>query len=145
MSRGRARQSLLRLVDANTNRALEGLRVCEDIVRFSWEMPRLFRQLRTVRHAIAKSVRQLPVPVEDLLRARESRVDIGRRSSASRIESLERLLVLNLQRAKESLRVLEECSRVLAPRQTAVFQQLRFRVYEVERDLLLRVAALRHH
>lgn len=119
--------------------------MCEDIVRFSWEMPRLFRQLRTVRHAIAKSVRQLPVPVEDLLRARESRVDIGRRSSASRIESLERLLVLNLQRAKESLRVLEECSRVLAPRQTAVFQQLRFRVYEVERDLLLRVAALRHH
>jgi hypothetical protein len=60
------------------------------------------------------------------------------------VASLERVVCINLQRTKEALRTLEECSRVIAPRETAAFQRLRFRAYEVERDLLLKVAALRH-
>ena len=48
------------------------------------------------------------------------------------------------QRAKEALRVLEECTRLIAPRRTASFQRLRFRTYEVERDLLRGLATLRH-
>ena len=139
------RQTLLRLIDANANRALEGLRVCEEIIRFHFEWPHGFRQLRALRHAIAAAVRGLPVSIVDLVRARESARDVGRRAPGTRVESLERLLVINFQRVKESLRTLEECSRLLAPAHAAVFQRVRFRAYEVERDALLHLASLRHH
>lgn len=135
---------MLRLLDANANRALEGMRVCEDIVRFHLESPAVFRRLRALRHAIARAVRRLPVGPLDLARARASRTDVGRRAAASRVPSLERLLAINLQRVKEALRTMEESTRLIAPRQTASFQRLRFRTYEVERALLLKLATLHH-
>jgi len=139
------RASILRLVDANANRALEGLRVCEEIVRFFLKSPGTFRQMRALRHAVAHAVRRLPVGPLELVRARQSDQDIGRRAPSARLGSLEHLLLVNCQRAKEALRVLEECARLIAPRQAPRFQRLRFRTYEVERVLLLRLAALRHH
>ena len=138
------RDSVLRLLDANTNRALEGLRVCEDIARFHLEAPRSFRRIRALRHAIAASVQRLPVGSVDLVRSRGSRRDVGRRAPASSVESLERLLLINFQRTKESLRTLEECARLIAPRRVASFQALRFQTYDTERDVLLGVAAVRH-
>jgi thiamine-phosphate pyrophosphorylase len=139
------KRSVLRIVDANANRALEGIRVCEDIVRFHLEAPDAFRRLRALRHAVARTVRRLPVRAADLARSRNSRQDPGKRAPASRVESLGRLLVINLQRTKESLRTLEECARLVAPRQTPDFARLRFRTYEVERDLLINLSSLRHH
>ncbi|MBI3083629.1 MAG: hypothetical protein HYY90_04620 [Candidatus Omnitrophica bacterium] len=139
------RRAVLRLLDANANRALEGIRVCEEIARFHLESPQAFRRARSLRHAIACAVRALPrISAQDLLVARESRRDVGRAAAASRIESLERLLLINFQRAKEALRTLEECTRLIAPSHTASFQRLRFRTYEVERGTLLRLAAVRH-
>lgn len=135
---------LLRVVDANANRALEGLRVCEDVARFCLESASLFTRCRRLRHAIAASVRRLPVEPHHLLRARASGHDVGRRARAEASPSVERMLVMNLQRTKESLRVLEECARLLAPDRTASFQRLRFRTYGVERELVLALAALRH-
>jgi thiamine-phosphate pyrophosphorylase len=115
---------VLRLVDANANRVLEGLRVCEEIVRFHASAPPAFRRLRALRHDIARAVRHLPVTPTDLVRARSSRRDVGRRAPSAPVSSLDRLFLVNVQRAKESLRVLEECSRLLAPRQAAAFQRL---------------------
>ena len=135
-------KSVLRLIDANANRALEGLRVCEEVIRFHFEAPALFRRSRALRHAIAQAVTRLPISPRELVRARESGRDVGRSSPASRVATLERLMIINLQRTKESLRTLEECARLIAPRHTGTFQRLRFRTYEVERDLLL--ATLRH-
>lgn len=138
------RNSVLRLIDANANRALEGLRVCEDIIRFHVESPRAFHRTRALRHAVAHAVDRLPVSHADLARARASGRDIGKQAPASRVASLECLLLINFRRAKEALRTLEECSRLITPNRTTSFQHLRFRTYEVERDLLLTLAALRH-
>ena len=138
------RKSVLRLLDANANRALEGLRVCEDIVRFHLEAGRLYRRMRALRHAVAAGVRALPAAPLELVRARDSRRDPGARAPAGRTPSLERVLLVNFQRAKEALRVLEEVTRLTAPRHTPVFQQLRFRTYDLERDTLIRLAAVRH-
>ena len=160
-------RSVSRLIDANLNRALEGLRVCEDIVRFHEEHPteagypaklggrrkcqgarahraRLARRLRALRHAVAVAAARLPGGHLELLRARDSRRDVGRRAPTTAESSLERLLLINFQRAKESLRVLEECARVVAPRCSGTFQAIRFRAYDLERDTLLTLAALRH-
>lgn len=140
-SRGASR-SVLRLLDANANRALEGLRVCEEIARLQLESPREFRRLRRIRHGLAEAVRALPVEPAELLKARDSRADIGRRARASAVDSVGRLLVINFQRTKEALRTLEECARLIAPSRAAAFQRLRFHTYELERTLLL--ATLRH-
>lgn len=139
-----AQQAVARVLDANANRALEGLRVCEDILRFHLGSARGFRSVRALRHGVALAVRRLPVSPAARLRARDARRDAGRQAHAGRVASLEQLLLINFQRAKEALRVLEECGRLIAPRQAAAFQRLRFRTYEVEREALLRVAALRH-
>ena len=136
--------AVVRIMDANANRALEGIRVCEEIARFHLEDRGAFAQLRSLRHAIAGAVSRLSLAPRELVAARASRRDVGRRASASRVASLERLLIINFQRAKESLRTLEECSRVVAPRQTASFARVRFRIYEVERRVICRVASLRH-
>ena len=138
------RHALLRMLDANANRALEGLRVCEDVARFHLGTPRVFRQIRALRHGVAAAIARLPARPAELVRARNSRRDPGRAAPSSSVPSLEQLLLINFQRAKEALRVLEETARLLAPRQTAAFQRLRFRTYEVEREALLRVDTLRH-
>ena len=138
------RRTILRVIDANTNRALEGLRVCEEIVRFHLERPRLFRRLRALRHDVALAVRQLPVASVELVRSRQSRRDVGRCAPAGPVRFLDQLAIINFQRTKESLRTLEECARLIAPRAVGTFQRLRFRTYDAERDILLRLAALRH-
>ncbi len=135
--------SALRLMDANANRALEGLRVCEDVVRFHLEDQALYRRCRKLRHGIAEAMRGLAISPQALIAARDSRSDIGRAAPSKGIETLERLMILNLQRAKESLRVLEECSRVVAPSCAHVFQKLRFGTYDIERALFFKLASLR--
>ena len=139
-----ARRELLRVIDANVNRALEGLRVCEEIARFDLEQPRLFRRLRALRHDVALTVRRLPLASAELIRSRESHRDIGRRAPASPLRCRDQLVIINFQRAKESLRTLEECARVVAPRLIGMFQRLRFRTYDVERDTVLWLATVRH-
>ena len=137
--------AVVRLIDANLNRALEGARVCEDIARFHLENPRAFRRIRSLRHAIARAAGELPVSPSQLAAARDSRRDPGRRAPADRVDSLERLLLINCQRLKEALRTLEECARVVSPPSVSAFQRLRFLAYDIERALLLHVASIRHH
>lgn len=141
-----SRITLARIIDANVNRAFEGLRVCEDLLRFSTPPRSSWRQLRALRHALSTEVARLPMSLVQQLAARDSARDPGHvaRPSSSRVRSLNRLLLINLQRAKEALRVLEETSRVVAPRQVAAFQCLRFRLYDVERNVLLHLAPVRH-
>lgn len=139
-----ARHSALRILDANGNRAREGLRVCEEVLRLGVGAPSRFRRVRSLRQSLNRQLRRLPVRSEELLRARDVRHDPGRRLPPTRVGSLGQVLLINLQRTKEALRVLEECVRLLAPREVKGFQRLRFRTYDVERDLLLRMATLRH-
>ena len=136
--------TLLRVLDANGNRAREGLRVCEDLVRFCLGSERQFQQLRALRHALNAQLRHLPLKPAEVVRFRDSQHDPGRLARSSSVKSVEHLLLINLQRTKEALRVLEESARLIAPRHAAGFQQLRFRTYHVERSLLISLAALRH-
>ena len=136
---------ILRVLDANLNRAQEGLRVCEDLLRFCLERPDCVRRFRRLRHALATAARHLPGTVHDRLNARDSTRDAGRRFRAGQVRSIEHLLLINLQRTKEALRVLEEACRLVAPKYSQAFQRLRFQTYELERRVLCDVAAVRRH
>lgn len=136
--------SILRMVDANANRAAEGLRVCEDTVRFCLGHASSMRRIRRIRHGLASGIANLGIPKATLVASRDSVHDSGRNAPSGPLKSIEQLLVVNFQRVKESLRVLEECARVMAPSKRANFQKLRFLVYGVERDLLIRLATVRY-
>ena len=139
------RQEVLRVLDANINRAREGLRVSEDLVRLGFGLRKPFARVHALRHRLNAAVRRLPVPQADIVASRDSLRDPGRRAVAGAVRSTEHLLLINLQRTKEALRVLEETSRLVSPGQVAQFQRLRFDTYEVERELFRALAALRHH
>lgn len=143
---------VLRIMDANLNRAREGLRVCEDVVRFGYDDATLALRLKRVRHGVTAACRRLPVSWRTLLAARASDRDVGRRTghlpsprlrqtglpdrqtglTSPRRATVRTLGLVNLQRAKEALRVLEESGRLIAPAAATTFARLRFRLYALE-------------
>ena len=135
-----------RILDANFNRCREGLRVCEEIARFVLEDRSLTAGLKKARHAVSDRLKRLPFKAE-LLAARDVRGDVGKK--ASRLEAHRKdataLFAANAQRAKESLRVLEETSKLLDARLPASVKKIRFQVYALEKRALPKLEALRDH
>lgn len=132
--------TVLRILDANFDRAREGLRVLEDVARFGLDDRRLAAALRDLRHQIGELGRPLTL---DLVSARRAESDVGGPSAAK--PELERgdlaaLVAANARRVQESLRVLEELAKLpeapLGPGAAAVVERARFQVYALERDLL---------
>jgi len=141
------RSKLLRILDANLNRSREGLRVCEEVVRFALDDARLTKTLKAARHAITAGLKALPVRSSELAAARNSRGDVGKNPSRlekSRADELA-LFLANAERAKEALRVLEEVSKLLDPRASERFKKIRFTVYDIEKRTLPKLEALRDH
>ena len=127
----------LRLLDANFNRAKEGLRVCEDILRFVFDDRALTARFKKLRHDCSKILIQFPVPYRVLVRKRNSARDVGKRSFISdKKPGWKDLLISNMKRTQESLRVLEESSKIIASKTSKSFQTLRFRLYELEKRVL---------
>ena len=131
-------QPLLRTVAANYTRAKEAVRVVEDICRFYLKSSRLTGRLKRLRHDLTKIFLTLGMPDTSLIEARNSREDVGRRGLVrdKKRPGWKDLLLSNFKRAEEAVRVLEECSKVGRPSQTARFQRLRFRLYELEKESL---------
>src|SRR5437762_1803746 len=116
----------LRLLDANLNRAREGLRVVEDTARFLWNDSRLYRRLRKLRHDLHKIT---AAKYKDLLGSRNSQEDAGRTVKESSRASISSVVSANICRAQEAVRVLEEYSKVFSPRAAVGFKKIRFQLY----------------
>jgi hypothetical protein len=134
------RKDALRILDANCNRTREALRVVEDILRFYNEESRLAGRLKKERHAVSECCDRLLK--EDLkgLKARAVSSDPGRdtmtKGEAARKDFGE-ILLSNFRRAEESLRVLEEISKLVDASLSRLFKRSRFRVYEMEKACML--------
>lgn len=141
------RRDLLRILDANFNRSREGLRVCEEIARFVLEDRRLARALKKARHAVTASLKRLPVGRSDLLACRDTGGDVGRVSTRSekRRSGFLGLFLANIQRVKESLRVLEEGSKLFGRENSEGFKKIRFDVYDIEKRSLPKLETLCDH
>lgn len=126
-----------RLVDANLNRAAEGLRVVEDILRFALEDSERCAEVRALRHRLRDELRPL---YEELIAWRRVESDPGPSISASQgldgKEDWRDLLLANLKRAQEGLRVIEESLHLLGQKELAkAIEQLRYRSYQLESQL----------
>ncbi|RAP28264.1 thiamine phosphate synthase [Candidatus Marinamargulisbacteria bacterium SCGC AG-414-C22] len=115
------------IIDANLNRATEGLRVIEDYVRFVAQQKIHTDTLAAMRKQIHKLHPQTP----GQLHIRDTNSDMRAKEIPQKRQSLIDLLTANFKRVEESLRVLEEYTG------NAGFNTLRYDVYELEKEISL--------
>lgn len=136
-----------RIVDANINRVKEGLRVCEEITRFALDNQTLTEDLKKVRHKIDKLLERFLNKL-NLLKERNSLNDVGKfiyLKKEFRRKNYQDIFFANIQRVKESLRVLEEFLKLKNIYLSIKFKQLRYNIYEIEKKVAGKISALRHH
>ncbi|MEB3332077.1 MAG: thiamine phosphate synthase [Synechococcaceae cyanobacterium] len=130
--------AVLRLLDANLDRAREGLRVLEDWARFGLDRPDLVARCKDLRQRLG--------------RCHEDRFRLARHTASDPAAGLahpaqaERrgpaaVLAANAARVQEALRVLEEFGRQPAPQLAVEAAAIRYRLYDLEVDLLRAGAA----
>lgn len=137
----RRHSDALRIIDANRNRAMEALRVLEEATRFVLDSESLCSHAKDIRHRLMDAIR----PFEDKLSAArriESDVGTGISAKTERTRSgTAAVVAANTSRLKESLRVLEEYSKILDGGAGEALQNIRYDFYSLERRLLLAFSA----
>ena len=128
-------KKFIRILDTNLNRCKEGIRVIEDTCRFVLNDEVFYKKLRKVRHLSSK---YLVLMYEEMLFARDSIKDSGRKVKEQKRANLKNIVVANFKRAEESLRVLEEYSKIIDFNIALKYKKLRYEVYNIEKKLVLK-------
>ena len=123
-----------RTLDASANRSAEAVRVLEDILRFCLNDAFLSQEAKAIRHELAvifsREDFQPRIRLRDVLR------DVGVSTTVAKTPprtEMKHVFAANAARASQSIRSLEECSRLVVPAVTAAFEQLRYRIYTLEK------------
>ncbi len=123
-----------RILDANFDRAREGLRIIEEWCRFALNNSQLANECKQMRQELG--MWHSP----EIRSARNTSGDVGTALSHPREEKrqgIEQLLQANLCRVQEALRVLEEYGKLLdSTNISSGCKQMRYRVYTLESNLL---------
>ncbi len=132
-------RALYRIMDANLNRVKEGLRVCEDLCRYNWDQKTLTRAFKDLRHDLTAAISKLDM--HKVLEARHIQADVGCATSVSesRRKDMDSVFWANCQRVKESLRVLEEVTKLLDAEISIKLKALRYKVYALEQKVIGRL------
>jgi len=131
-----------RILDANFNRAREALRVMEEYARFVLNDPAVAEQAKRLRHDLAAAIQSHGLA--DCIRARDIVGDVGREvRTTSEYERPDSAAVVAAagKRLSEALRVLEEYGKLAGREFAMAMEGLRYRGYELERQLGLRIGA----
>ena len=129
--------STLRIIDANANRAREGLRVMEDYARFVLDDEQLCAGLKSVRHTLAVALK--PV-LPDAILHRDTPADVGTKiQGAGEVvrEDLAAVVVAAGKRTGEALRCLEEFLKIDDSPAAAAIESCRYQLYELEKRVVL--------
>lgn len=126
---------IFRVIDANFNRAKEGLRVCEDVARFVLDEEKNARDYKDVRHALSEAC--LKVIKGQGIGARSIETDVGRATTPAELKrkSVKDIFYANSQRAKESVRVLEEFLKLVDAHEALRVKKIRYQIYALERKV----------
>jgi thiamine-phosphate pyrophosphorylase len=132
-----SRLPLLRILDANFNRASEGLRVVEEYARFVLDDAALSGECKALRHELAAAI-QTACSADDLSRARDTAGDAGtavRTQAEYRRADAVDVVLANTKRVEQSLRAIEEYGKVVSPELGEKAEQFRYRVYTLAKTL----------
>ncbi len=135
-------RDVLRILDANANRVREALRVMEDYARFGLADSELSGGLKTLRHDFRAALAKLPHGL--LAVNRDTPNDVGTRittpGESARI-STGAVVVAAGKRLSEALRSMEEYGKTIDDAFALAVEALRYRGYELEKRLTLRLGA----
>ncbi|MEL6259515.1 MAG: thiamine phosphate synthase [Cyanobacteria bacterium J06554_11] len=127
------RRVLFRILDANLDRAREGVRVVEEWCRFGLNDEAAMAQLKHLRQVIAGW------HTPDIRAARDTPGDLGTAlthpQEAVR-SSLAQVLQVNLARAQEALRVLEEYGKLHSAEMATGCKQMRYQLYTLDSQIM---------
>jgi thiamine-phosphate pyrophosphorylase len=127
------------MIDANLNRATEGLRVADDLARFVLNDAPLCGEFKAIRHGVVAAARVF----WGVLAERDTVGDVGTAVSTPGEMSRPTLAAAAeaaCGRAQEAVRVLEEAAKVAGLREAAkALEALRYRTYTAARTLILRL------
>lgn len=132
--------SVLRILDANVNRTRESLRVIEEYARFVLDDAALLASAKQLRHDLRQALAW--VPRASLLAARDTVADVG---TAVTTEAERRRQVpadvatAACKRLAEGLRSLAEYAKLADTEAAARLEAIRYRAYELEKQLGLRI------
>ena len=127
-------EKVLRIADANLNRIGEGLRFLEEIARMVLNDTALTRTLKDLRHELLKSNAILN---QQLVGARDAAGDVGAEIEEGKERDLSGAVAANARRVQQSLRVMEELSKLpdITGLDSERFKRARFALYTVEKEL----------
>jgi len=122
----------LTIIDANFNRAREGLRVVEDLERFFFKKNR-FLKIRRLRHELSRIFEN---DYEKLVKSRNVQKDEGRKLKEKPRKTLKEVFIANIFRTGEALRVLEEILKKDEPDKAGKIKKIRFKLYTIEKEFV---------
>lgn len=128
---------VLALIDANLNRAREGLRVLEDFARFVQRDQTATIAIKHLRHDLVGAEQIFRDECSAILQ-RNTAADVGTEVSTTaemRRENVNDVVTANARRVQEALRSLEEFGKTVSPSFAANIKQLRYRSYSAEQML----------
>src|SRR4051794_801403 len=126
---------VLRLLDANLNRAREALRVIEDYARFVLNDQPTCAELKELRHELADATKAF---VSDATLHRDTLGDVGtgnKTSAELAREDLAHVVIAAVKRLGEALRGIEEFSKTTDPASASRVEKIRYRFYNIESRL----------
>jgi thiamine-phosphate pyrophosphorylase len=127
--------ALLRLLDANANRAREGLRVIEDYARFVLDDGPIQAELKSIRHDLTAA---LAPYLADAILWRDTPGDVGtgnKTAAEGTRTDFADLVIAAGKRLGEALRAIEESLKTDSSTAAATVEKLRYRFYDVEHRL----------
>jgi thiamine-phosphate pyrophosphorylase len=126
---------VLRLLDANANRAREALRVMEDYTRFILDTEDLSSRLKQLRHELTAATRPF---LSQAILHRDTPGDVGtsiKLESEFQREKIGDVVTAAGKRLGEALRAMEEFSKTFHPAAAADLEKLRYRFYDIEQAI----------
>ena len=132
------KEAVYRILDANGNRTKEALRVCEDIARFILNDRQSTLAYKDIRHRMAGIYKKIGIFTKDAIKARNITEDVGRKTTTMELRRRQAkdIFFANSQRIKESVRVLEEFTKLLNKSSAVDLKKIRYRTYDLEQVIL---------
>lgn len=126
--------AIYRILDANLDRAREGFRIIEEWCRFGLNNQTMAQSCKQMRQELSQwhSI--------EIRQARDTINDVGTTLTHAREETrenLESVLLANLCRIQEALRVLEEYGKLINGEFASTMKQMRYQVYIIESQLMI--------
>ncbi len=131
-------KGIYRILDANFNRAREGLRVMEEYCRFILNKRNFSARVKRIRHSLAETGGMLRG--QEMLGGRESTGDVGINltveSQPGRSDAFD-CFTASSKRASEAMRVIGEYGSTINKDISAFCEKIRFEIYTLEKDVAL--------